>query len=417
MPGSGRAGNASSLPSEPPAACGQGPVVTSPPFLAVTECAAHVLAVSGLSKLSRAPQSASPGSGCAGQAGTRSASRTRPPAPTWAAGAQRPPRHRSTHLSHQGHSISSWPQLIFRRQSLYRRASDPGARCSTGRTRPGPRRRGRRVWPPGERRPHRSLAGLEAGDWGAAGTAGALAAEPTAPPISLSPLGTRGCWKPGADPSDLENNYGKTAAPHAGGPGRPSGRSPWRPARRPHAASRPLAVPTLPVQAHIPPRSWLAGAQPVFYKYLAGPTLWPRVLCTARGSSQPETLVLGGCEALSDTRRTCGQPRGGAGHGSLGVGWGAPRNHTLPLSRLGPGLRGRLCPRGPQGLRLTPPTPAPPTPASEASWDRGSGQPGEQEAFVSRARTAQECDLGLRDDPGAGEKHNTPGDQALAPVP
>lgn len=48
---------------------------------------------------------------------------------------------------------------------------------------------GRRVWPPGERRPHRSLAGLEAGDRGAAGTAGALAAEPTG--SSHLPLSSR----------------------------------------------------------------------------------------------------------------------------------------------------------------------------------------------------------------------------------
>lgn len=242
-----------------------------------------------------------------------------------------------------------------------------------------------------------------------------------APPISLSPLGTRGSWKPGADPSDLENNYGKTAATHAGGLGRPSGRSPWLLARRPHAASRPLAVPRVPVQAHIPTRSWLAGAQPVFYKYLAGPTLWPRALCTACGLSQPETLVLGDGEALSDTRRTCGQPREGAGHGSLGVGWGAPRNHTLPLSRLGPGLRGRLCPRGPQGLRLTcPPTPPQPVrphgTGAAASFQPQHSQPGEQEAFVSQAWTAQECDLGLRC-PGGQQKAQCSRGPSPAPVP
>lgn len=238
-----------------------------------------------------------------------------PPAPTRAARAQQPPRHHSTAHSRSRHSISSWPQLIFRRQPLYRRASGPGARCSTGRARPGPRRRG----PASglrESPPHRSLAGLEAGSSRDSWCAGCRPL-----PSPHSPLGTRGSWEPGADPSDVENNYGKTAATHAGGAGRPSGRSPWLPARCPHAASRPLAVPTVPAQAHIPPRSWLAGAQPVFYKYLAGPTLWPRVLCTARGLSQPETLVLEtvkrslirGEPVVSPGGSRTRQPRGGVG--------------------------------------------------------------------------------------------------------
>lgn len=119
-----------------------------------------------------------------------------PPAPTRAARAQQPPRHHSTAHSRSRHSISSWPQLIFRRQPLYRRASGPGARCSTGRARPGPRRRG----PASglrESPPHRSLAGLEAGSSRDSWCAGCRPL-----PSPHSPLGTRGSWGPGADPSE-----------------------------------------------------------------------------------------------------------------------------------------------------------------------------------------------------------------------
>lgn len=283
MPGSGRAGNASSLPSEPPVPVGR--ALWSPARLS---CCQNTLLTSWPSRAlanSRAPQSASPGSGCAGgQAHTRPAGRAPcayPGGPGPAAPAA--PQHRSQQEQTLNFLLASinfqkttplpprlWPWCPLLHRKGPSRAEAPGAAS------------GLRESPP-----HRSLAGLEAGSSRDSWCAGCRPL-----PSPHSPLGTRGSWEPGADPSDVENNYGKTAATHAGGAGRPSGRSPWLPARCPHAASRPLAVPTVPAQAHIPPRSWLAGAQPVFYKYLAGPTLWPRVLCTARGLSQPETLVL-----------------------------------------------------------------------------------------------------------------------------
>lgn len=147
MPGSGRAGNASSLPSEPPVPVGR--ALWSPARLS---CCQNTLLTSWPSRAlanSRAPQSASPGSGCAGgQAHTRPAGRAPcayPGGPGPAAPAA--PQHRSQQEQTLNFLLASinfqkttplpprlWPWCPLLHRKGPSRAEAPGAR----------------VWPPGE---------------------------------------------------------------------------------------------------------------------------------------------------------------------------------------------------------------------------------------------------------------------------